>query len=104
LAKIPWVLQSSVDEWKASREIKKLKHRAEKAEDYAARSVYLALAMMEEAEAAILMPSWRVQRLPKKRTLMSKEKKGNKETKKPKAPPDETKKQKKDPKRYDGKP
>jgi hypothetical protein len=34
---------------------------------------------------------------------MSKEKKGNKEAKKPKAPPDETK-QKKDPKRYDGKP
>jgi hypothetical protein len=35
---------------------------------------------------------------------MSKEKKGNKETKKPKAPLDETKKQKKDPKRYDGLP
>jgi hypothetical protein len=35
---------------------------------------------------------------------MSKEKKGNKETKKPKAPLDETKKQKKDPKQYDGNP
>jgi hypothetical protein len=35
---------------------------------------------------------------------MSKEKKGNKEAKKPKAPPDATKQQKKDPKRYDGKP
>jgi hypothetical protein len=35
---------------------------------------------------------------------MSKEKKGNKEAKKPKAPSDETNKQKKDPKRYDGKP
>jgi hypothetical protein len=35
---------------------------------------------------------------------MSKEKKGNKETKKPKAPRDETKQQKKDPKRHDGKP
>jgi hypothetical protein len=35
---------------------------------------------------------------------MSKEQKGNKETKKPKAPPGETKKQKKDPKRHDGKP
>ncbi len=35
---------------------------------------------------------------------MSKEQKGNKETKKPKAPPNETKKQKKDPKRHDGKP
>ena len=40
-------VQSSVDEWKASREVQKLQHRAEKAEDYAATSVYLALAMME---------------------------------------------------------
>jgi hypothetical protein len=47
-------VQSSVDEWKASREVKKLQHRAEKAEDYAATSVYLAMAMMEEAEAATL--------------------------------------------------
>ena len=38
------------------------------------------------------------------KTVMSKEKKGNKEAKKPKAPSAETKKQKKDPKRYDGKP
>jgi hypothetical protein len=35
---------------------------------------------------------------------MSKEKKGNKESKKPKVKTDETKKQKKDPKRYDGLP
>ena len=47
-------VQSSVDEWKASREVQKLQHRAEKAEDYAATSVYLALAMMEEAEEATL--------------------------------------------------
>jgi predicted nucleic acid-binding Zn-ribbon protein len=47
-------VQSSVDEWKASREVKKLEHRAEKAEDYAVTSVYLAMAMMEEAEAATL--------------------------------------------------
>ena len=47
-------VQSSVDEWKASREVKKLEHRAEKAEDYASTSVFLALAMMEEAEAATL--------------------------------------------------
>jgi hypothetical protein len=47
-------VQSSVDEWKASREVKKLEHRAAKAEDYAATSVYLAMAMMEEAEAATL--------------------------------------------------
>ena len=47
-------VKSSVDEWKASRQVKKLEHRAEKAEDYAATSVYLAMAMMEEAEAATL--------------------------------------------------
>ncbi len=47
-------VKSSVDEWKASREVKKLEHRAEKAEDYAATSVYVAMAMMEEAEAATL--------------------------------------------------
>lgn len=33
---------------------------------------------------------------------MSKQKKGNKETKKPKAEPSGTKKEKKDPKRHDG--
>ncbi len=33
---------------------------------------------------------------------MSKQKKGNREAKKPKTDPDGTKKQKKDPKRYDG--
>jgi hypothetical protein len=47
-------VRSSVDEWKASREIKKLEHRAAKSEDYAATSVYLAMAMMDEAEAATL--------------------------------------------------
>jgi hypothetical protein len=47
-------VKSSVDEWKASREVKKLEHRAEKAEDYASTSVFLAMAMMEEAEAATL--------------------------------------------------
>jgi hypothetical protein len=47
-------VQSSVDEWKVSHEVKKLEHRAEKAEDYAATSVFLAMAMMEEAEAATL--------------------------------------------------
>jgi predicted nucleic acid-binding Zn-ribbon protein len=45
-------MQSSVDEWKASREVKKLEHRAEKAEDYAATSVYFAMAMMEEAQSS----------------------------------------------------
>jgi len=47
-------VKSSVDEWKASREVKKLEHRAEKDEDYAATSVFLAMAMMEEAEEATL--------------------------------------------------
>jgi hypothetical protein len=47
-------VKSSVDEWKASREVHKLEHRAEKAEDYATTSIYLAMAMMEEAEAATL--------------------------------------------------
>lgn len=47
-------VKSNVEEWKASREVKKLEHRAEKAEDYAATSVYLAMAMIEEAEAATL--------------------------------------------------
>ncbi|WP_373546417.1 hypothetical protein [Chamaesiphon sp.] len=47
-------VQSSVDEWKANREIKKLEHRAEQAEDYAATSVSVAMAMMEEAEEATL--------------------------------------------------
>ncbi len=47
-------VKSSVDEWKANREVKKLEHRAEKAEDYAATSVYVAMAMMEEAEEATL--------------------------------------------------
>jgi hypothetical protein len=47
-------VQSSVDEWKASREVKKLENRAEKAEDRATTSVYMAMAMMEEAEEATL--------------------------------------------------
>jgi tellurite resistance protein len=47
-------VKSSVDEWKANREVKKLEHRAEQAEDYAATSVSVAMAMMEEAEEATL--------------------------------------------------
>jgi hypothetical protein len=47
-------VQSSVDEWKASREVKKLENRAEKAEDYATTSIYMAMAMMQEAEEATL--------------------------------------------------
>jgi chromosome segregation ATPase len=47
-------VKSSVDEWKANREVQKLEHRAKQAEDYAATSVSVAMAMMEEAEAATL--------------------------------------------------
>jgi hypothetical protein len=39
----------NVEEWKTSRKVKKLEHRADKAEDYAATAIYLAMAMMEEA-------------------------------------------------------
>ena len=44
----------NVEEWKTSRKVKKLEHRADKAEDYAATAIYLAMAMMEEAEGATL--------------------------------------------------
>jgi hypothetical protein len=47
-------LKSTVEEWKANREVKKLEHRADRAEDYAATAIFLAMAMMEEAEAATL--------------------------------------------------
>lgn len=45
---------SHVEEWKASREVKHLGHRADKAEDYANTMTFLAVATMEEAEQAIL--------------------------------------------------
>ncbi len=45
---------STVEQWKSSREVKKLAHRAEKAESYATTSTVLAMAMMQEAEKAIL--------------------------------------------------
>lgn len=47
-------VKSSIDEWKAGREVKKLEHRAKQAEDYASTSVFLAMAMIEEAETATL--------------------------------------------------
>lgn len=40
--------------WKASREVKKLEHQADKAEDYAATATFLAMATMDEAEKATL--------------------------------------------------
>ncbi|GBO55321.1 hypothetical protein APA_3371 [Pseudanabaena sp. lw0831] len=47
-------LNSNVEEWKSWREINRLELRADKAEDYAARATYLAIATMEEAEKATL--------------------------------------------------
>jgi vacuolar-type H+-ATPase subunit I/STV1 len=44
----------NIEEWKASREVKKLENRAKKAEDHATTRIFLAMAMMEEAEAATL--------------------------------------------------
>jgi hypothetical protein len=44
----------NVEEWKKGREVKKLEHRAHKAEDYAATTIFLAMAMMEEAEEPTL--------------------------------------------------
>jgi hypothetical protein len=47
-------LKSDVDEWKLSRKVKKLEHRADKAEDYAATAIALSVATIEEAEEATL--------------------------------------------------
>jgi hypothetical protein len=47
-------VKSDVEEWKTNREVKKLGYRAERAEDYASTSIFLAIAAMEEAEEATL--------------------------------------------------
>ena len=47
-------LKSDVEEWKSSRKVKKLEHRAEKAEDYAVTAIALSVATIEEAEEATL--------------------------------------------------
>jgi hypothetical protein len=47
-------VESQIEEWKAGRKVKKLDHRADKAEDYAATTIFLAMAALEEAEAATL--------------------------------------------------
>ncbi|MCY7275432.1 MAG: hypothetical protein LH702_17260 [Phormidesmis sp. CAN_BIN44] len=47
-------VKSHVEEWKANREVKKLNHRADHAEDYADTAIFLAMATMEEAEEATL--------------------------------------------------
>lgn len=47
-------LKSNIEEWKTSREVKKLENRADKAEEYASNMICLAMATMEEAEEATL--------------------------------------------------
>jgi hypothetical protein len=47
-------VKSNVEEWKATRKVKKLEDRADKAEDYAATTIFLAMVAMEEAEEATL--------------------------------------------------
>jgi tellurite resistance protein len=47
-------VKSNVEEWKARREVKKLEHRANRAEDYATTSIAVAMEAMEEAEGATL--------------------------------------------------
>ena len=47
-------VKSNVEEWKAGRKVKKLEHRADKAEDYADTAIFLAAVTMEEAEEATL--------------------------------------------------
>jgi hypothetical protein len=44
----------NIEEWKESREVKKLEHRADRAEDYAATSILLAIAALDEAEKVTL--------------------------------------------------
>lgn len=47
-------MKSDVEQWKINREVRNLEHRAYRAEDYAATAISLAMASMEEAEAATL--------------------------------------------------
>ncbi|MEH2156434.1 hypothetical protein [Nostoc sp.] len=47
-------MKSHVDEWKTGRKVKKLEHRADKAENHAATATFLAIATIEEAEKATL--------------------------------------------------
>jgi hypothetical protein len=47
-------VKANVEQWKTDRELKKLEHRADEAEEYAATVTFLAIAMVEEAEEATL--------------------------------------------------
>jgi hypothetical protein len=44
----------NIEEWKESREVKKLEHQADRAEDYAATAIFLAIAALDEAEKVTL--------------------------------------------------
>jgi hypothetical protein len=47
-------VKATIDGWKANHEAKKLAHRADRAEDYAAAAVQVAMSSMDEAEHAVL--------------------------------------------------
>lgn len=47
-------VMANVEEWKVTREVKKLEHRADRSEQYASTAMFLAMATMEEAEKATL--------------------------------------------------
>ena len=47
-------VQSTINDWKAKRETKKLSHRADRAEEYAAAAILVAAATLDEAEQAVL--------------------------------------------------
>jgi hypothetical protein len=47
-------IQAKVEEWKTKREVGELNRRAERAERYAASSVLVSMAAVDEAEEAIL--------------------------------------------------
>ena len=47
-------MKSDVEEWKARREVKQLEYRADRAENYAATSIAVAMAAIEEAREATL--------------------------------------------------
>jgi membrane protein involved in colicin uptake len=55
-----WVAQkksegaAAIEQWKADREAKKLAHRADEAESYAAAEIEIAAATIDEAEQAVL--------------------------------------------------
>ena len=46
--------KTEIEEWKAKREHEKLVAHADRAEDFAATAIIIALAAVEEAEVAIL--------------------------------------------------